>query len=111
VSNFPKTHVFVCTNTRQSGQSCGPQGGAALRDTLKARCKAHPDLKAVRINAAACLGQCERGVAAVIYPAGEWHLDLKPEANTHTVNGISACDQLMERVRTLHAKSSGTPSS
>jgi (2Fe-2S) ferredoxin len=32
----------------------------------------------VRVNAAGCLGQCEQGIAAVLYPKGEWFLNLMP---------------------------------
>ena len=33
--------------------------------------------KSVRVNASGCLGYCEHGIAAVVYPAGEWLLDLE----------------------------------
>jgi (2Fe-2S) ferredoxin len=50
-----------------------------LRDKVKAACKEKnfPE-GTVRINNAGCLGHCENGIAAVLYPEGRWFLDLKP---------------------------------
>jgi predicted metal-binding protein len=76
-----KAHLFVCTNSRAPGakrESCGHKGSEALRAQVKEMCKAR-GLKGVRINSAGCLDQCEQGIAAVLYPQGEWHLNLKAE--------------------------------
>lgn len=70
-----KAHVFVCTNQRENGASCGAQGGAEFRSQLKDKCKALG--KGVRINQAGCLDRCEEGIVAVIYPSGRWLTDLK----------------------------------
>jgi (2Fe-2S) ferredoxin len=35
-----------------------------------------PWSKEVRVNASGCLGHCERGISAVLYPQGEWFFDL-----------------------------------
>lgn len=73
-----KCHLFVCTNTKEKGSSCGPKGGAELRLNLKKRMdEKYPDQKGLfRINGAGCLGQCEKGIAAVMYPSGEWKTGL-----------------------------------
>ncbi|MEY4632500.1 MAG: hypothetical protein RIQ81_2620 [Pseudomonadota bacterium] len=71
-------HLFICTNTKQTGASCGAKGSAALRDQLKDwAAKDHPEWRGrVRVNAAGCLGQCARGIAAVVYPQAEWFTGL-----------------------------------
>ncbi len=73
-----KCHLFICTNTKEKGSSCGPKGAAALRIELKKRLEEkYPDKKNLfRINASGCLGQCEKGIAAVCYPKGEWKTEL-----------------------------------
>ena len=75
-----KVHLFVCTNDRgPDGQrpSCAHKGSAGLRDEVKKLCKARGLSKdSVRVNASGCLDQCERGIAAVAYPAQKWFLDL-----------------------------------
>lgn len=85
MSDAPKfqAHLFVCTNDRgPNGKrpSCAHRGSAELRDQVKAACAQLGLPKgSVRVNAAGCLDQCERGAAAVLYPQGRWFLDLKPE--------------------------------
>lgn len=49
-----------------------------MRKLLKESCAQDPDLKKrIRINASGCLGQCENGIACVIYPQNQWHLNLQ----------------------------------
>lgn len=73
-----KAHLFICTHTRETGESCGAKGAADLRDVVKKACKGIPG---TRVNTAGCLGQCERGIAAVLYSSGpvapRWFLELK----------------------------------
>ena len=75
-------HLFICTYAREKGANCASRGGQALRDLVKARCKEASgglgQLK-IRVNAAGCLDQCDRGIAAVLYPQGEWFTGLKPD--------------------------------
>jgi predicted metal-binding protein len=78
-NDFPSKHLFICTNTRENGESCGAKGAVELRDSVKKACKAtnpFPNQK-FRVNAAGCLGVCERGIAAVLYPEGNWLVDLE----------------------------------
>jgi (2Fe-2S) ferredoxin len=74
-------HLFVCTNDRGPGAkrtSCCQKNSDELRDKVKAACREKGFPKgSVRINAAGCLDQCERGIAAVLYPSGRWFLELK----------------------------------
>ncbi|MGE3262171.1 MAG: ferredoxin [Bacteriovoracia bacterium] len=76
-------HLFICTNDRGPNgkrESCCPKGAEKLRERVKDACKAKGFPKgSVRINSAGCLDQCERGIAAVLYPKGEWFLDLKKD--------------------------------
>ncbi len=68
-----KTHVFVCTNGSDKPGKCGNKNSEALRQELKQKCKGLPD---VRINSSGCLGFCEKGIAAVIYPQAKWFFEL-----------------------------------
>lgn len=49
-----------------------------MRKNLKNRARELFPKKEVRISASTCLGECERGIAAVIYPKGEWFFNLRP---------------------------------
>lgn len=71
-------HLFICTNTKKDGSGCASLGSQELRDKVKEACSARPEWKGrLRINNAGCLGRCEHGIAAVLYPEGKWLLQLK----------------------------------
>jgi (2Fe-2S) ferredoxin len=72
-------HLFICTNTKASGASCGAKESSILRDYLKDWvAKVRPEWRGrVRVNASGCLGHCSRGIAAVLYPGGQWFTELK----------------------------------
>jgi (2Fe-2S) ferredoxin len=74
-------HLFVCTNSRDKGKSCAGSGSIELRNAVKAICQ--DESKGwhgrVRINTAGCLGRCEKGIAAVLYPEGKWFENLTKE--------------------------------
>jgi predicted metal-binding protein len=72
-----KAHLFICTNSPNKEGKCGNKNSEDLRAQVKDLCKKQPWSKEVRINASGCLGQCERGISAVLYPEGRWFLDLK----------------------------------
>ena len=71
-----KTHLFICTNSPDKDGKCGSKGAENLRKSLKESCREEFG-KDVRVNSSGCLGHCEQGIAAVIYPQGDWLLELK----------------------------------
>lgn len=77
-----KAHLFICTNGTGLGPDgkgmpgkCGAKNAEGLWQQVKAEARKAPWASEVRINKSGCLGQCERGIACVIYPQNEWHLD------------------------------------
>lgn len=84
-----KAHLFICTNDRgpDGKASCARRGSQKLRDEVKAMCKAK-GIEGVRVNNAGCLGPCERGISAVIYPQAQWHLDLKADQGPLLVEAL-----------------------
>ena len=79
--NELKTHLFVCTSctyTHSSGVESSPEEAYRMRKNLKSRAKELFSKKEVRVSASTCLGECEHGIAAVMYPKGEWFLNLRP---------------------------------
>lgn len=70
-----KKLLVVCTNVHEDGRvSCGmpARGGGAVCETLKAEAKKAGLKGKVRIVRSGCLGQCEHGPNAILYPDGEW---------------------------------------
>jgi (2Fe-2S) ferredoxin len=91
-----KTHVFICTNgsPEQIGK-CNSKGAERLHSEVKAACRTiGPE---VRVNKSGCLGQCELGIACVIYPNSKWHLELTTESTQDLV-------EIIERVHTENSK-------
>jgi (2Fe-2S) ferredoxin len=90
-----EAHLFVCTHRRDTGASCAGRGSEELRRNLKSAAKdpSRGWRGRVRVNASGCLDQCERGIAAVLYPQGRWFLDLKPDDEKFL---IEAVDQALQ---------------
>lgn len=82
--NQPKTyetHVFICTKCSyktETGHCSEASIAANFRKNLKTMVKSELPDKKIRINASGCLGQCELGIASVIYPRQDWHVGLRP---------------------------------
>jgi predicted metal-binding protein len=72
----PLVHVFICTRTKEKGESCGPKGGAELRDRLKHWTKEAGISKTVKVTASLCLSHCEEGITACVYPQGRWFVKV-----------------------------------
>jgi (2Fe-2S) ferredoxin len=87
-----KAHLFVCTNSRSEGDSCGSKNASALRVAVKEKTSQllATDAKNVRINAAGCLGRCSEGIVAVCYPSGRWLTKLN-------ANDVDACVELVQQ--------------
>lgn len=66
-------HIFVCTNLRDEGDSCGARGSAEMREYLKAKVKAAGIDKKIRIYKSGCQGNCDVGPNILIFPENIWY--------------------------------------
>lgn len=66
-------HVLVC-----NGESCGAQGGRAVRDALKTELRARGLREKYRDGECTCMGLCREGVNAAIWPEGTFLARLTP---------------------------------
>jgi (2Fe-2S) ferredoxin len=64
---YLEKHVLIC-----AGESCGPQGGAEVREALKAELRKRGLRGRIRDGQCTCTGLCRQGVNAVIWPEGTW---------------------------------------
>jgi NADH:ubiquinone oxidoreductase subunit E len=71
-SPYLQKHILVC-----NGESCGPQGGEAVRDALKKELRARDVRKLYRDGQCSCMGLCRDGVNAVIWPEGTYLAGLQ----------------------------------
>ncbi len=79
MNKFEK-HIFVCENIRDeshSKQSCGRSGGIEIRNKFRSRIRELGLAHKIRANSAGCLGACNQGPVAVIYPEGRWYGNIK----------------------------------
>lgn len=78
----PKAHFFVCTSCTyagKNGQESSQEEAIRLRKALKERAKKRWPEGEVRVTAVKCLGECEHGIATVLYPMGQWRLNIRPD--------------------------------
>ncbi len=72
---FFKNHIFICTNVKQEGKCCGNEPASTeLVKELKKLVKTSnlTGQGGIRISSSGCMGRCEEGPIAVIYPEGQW---------------------------------------
>lgn len=69
-----RLHVFVCTNKRDGRAACEDHGAKTALAHAKEAVKALPyaEREGVRLSQSGCLGRCEQGPVAVVYPEGRW---------------------------------------
>lgn len=75
----PVLQVLICTRSKETGESCGTKGSAALRDHLKQWAKDEKLSPDVKITASLCLGFCEQGITACFQPNNQWFLKINAE--------------------------------
>ena len=95
-----KKHIFVCTGTK-----CAPESSPSLYQWLKTRLRElnlHEGNGRIQRSQCQCLGVCEGGPLAVVYPEGVWyhHLDtqkLERVIHEHLIEDKPVEDYLLYR--------------
>ena len=97
--SFFKHHIFFCTNQRPDGEvCCNSHGADALWAYAKEKAK-NAGLKDVRVNKAGCLGRCDQGPVAVVYPEGTWYTFIDQEDIDEIVDSHLAQGKVVERLK------------
>lgn len=76
-----KTHLFVCCRERDGKPACGSKNATILVKNLKAWIKENNLKDAIKCSSSSCLGHCEDGITACLYPQKQWftNISLKDE--------------------------------
>lgn len=84
-----KKHVFICENNRGSSsrKSCGLVG-ASIREKLKGEIVEKGLNKEIRINKSGCLGKCDKGPCAVVYPEQKWYFNTELDQCEKIINEL-----------------------
>jgi (2Fe-2S) ferredoxin len=91
-----KKHVFICekcTFQKPDGSMSDPTEAKVFRKIVKDQALLNWPKTAVRINASGCLGQCERGISCVIYPEGQWLLELRPGQEDKVIKELKSFEK------------------
>lgn len=83
-------HAFICTkcsSKRERKSSDKLSDAKSLRDATKKKAKKLFG-KSVRINKSGCLGKCDNGIAAVLYPTSKWLIELDREDSDTVIEAI-----------------------
>ena len=77
-----KAHLFVCTSCtfkKADGTTSEPSEAESFRKVIKEKVKETCDKSIARVTGVRCLGECEHGIATVLYPVAEWNTQLRPD--------------------------------
>ncbi len=97
--SFYRRHIFFCVNRREDGTPCcAGHGAEEAWAQAKARVK-ELGLEGVRVNKAGCLGRCDEGPVAVVYPEGVWYTYVDQEDVEEIVREHLAEGRVVERLR------------
>lgn len=80
--NFYTRHIFFCNNVRVNGKQCCSQFGAKnLYRYAKDQCRDSAMLGEgkIGVSESRCLGRCENGPVAVVYPDNVWYQYIDEE--------------------------------
>ncbi|WXU00495.1 MAG: Ferredoxin, 2Fe-2S [Catillopecten margaritatus gill symbiont] len=88
-------HIFFCNNIRKDGKTCCSQFGAkASYRYVKDKCRNAGKLGKgkIGVSESRCLGRCESGPVAVVYPDNIWYQyideeDLDDIITKHLIGG------------------------
>ena len=92
--NNLKAHLIIrtsCTYQLPDQSTSNEELAINIRKNLKNRCREQFSKEHVRVSAATCLGHCDEGIAAVLYPSCKWFTQIRPENE----------DQLFQEVEQL----------
>lgn len=74
--NYYTRHIFFCNNVRDDGKDCCSQLDAKqMYRHAKDKCRDEVKLGkgGIGISESRCLGRCEHGPVAVVYPDNVWY--------------------------------------
>jgi (2Fe-2S) ferredoxin len=76
-----KAHLFICCRNRQNKACCAEKNAEELVKNLKLWTKSNKINDSIKVSQSSCLGLCEDGITACLYPQNQWftRLELKDE--------------------------------
>lgn len=74
-------HLFICCRKRDQKPCCANHGAENLVSHLKDWVKKKGLKNKIKVSQSSCLGFCETGITACLYPQNKWlhHIRLKDQ--------------------------------
>lgn len=79
VAASPKKTLFICCREREGKPSCGGRGSLELVGEIKKWIKDNGHKSSMAVRQTSCLGHCDDGVAALLYPDNKWLTNIAKE--------------------------------
>jgi len=101
MSNFYQHHIFFCNNIRKDGNQCCSENGAKeLYRYAKDKCRETSMLgKGFGVSESRCLGRCEHGPVAVVYPDNVWYQYIDEEDIDEILESHLEGGKVVERLK------------
>jgi NADH-quinone oxidoreductase subunit F len=91
--NVLRAHILVC-----AGAACVSSGCREIRDAFVIKVKEHGLQDEVKIIETGCVGSCDLGPLALVYPEGIFYQKLKPEDAEEIVSEHMLKGRIVERL-------------
>lgn len=94
-------HLFICINQRHNARSCSQGDSLTLQEYAKKKLRTLglENVEKIRVNKSGCLGRCEFGPVAVVYPDGVWYAYRTREDLCEILSEHIVKNQIVERLR------------
>lgn len=94
-----KRHIFICNAKKPEGiPDCTEKSGQEILDAFKAEIYRLNKENEILVSGSSCLGVCEYGPTAVVYPEGFWYTkiskdDVSQIVEKHLIGGNPIIDR------------------
>lgn len=97
-----KKHIFICMNARPAGHpkgSCQENGSQEVLERLMVERENRNLMADIKVSRSSCLGPCNSGPVAVVYPDNVWYRNLTADAMSEIVEEHLINDNPVEKYR------------
>ncbi len=92
-------HIFICNAKKPEGiPDCTEKSGQDIMEAFKSAIYNRNKESEILVSGSSCLGICNFGPAAVVYPEGHWYSGIKIDevekiVEQHLINGTPVTDR------------------
>ncbi len=98
----PEKHVLVCTHQRPADNPkgcCSARGGGDILNEFAKEIDARNLWGRLKLNTTSCLGACEQGATALVYPEGVMYGNLKTSDVARIIDEHLIGDQPIDELK------------